>query len=283
MVNLHIHVLICVAYRGDKFRIQFAYLGEIRSIIPSDVNILALTATASHTTFTTVCKRLSLINPILIGCSPQRPNIIYSVKPLPSVEELCYELSDGLKKLGKMYPKTIVFCRSYSDCSALLLCLRKQLGIYLTSPPSYPDHSDFRVVDVYTRASTVSMKETVLNSFCNVVGVLRVVLATTAFGMGIDCPDIRSVIHWRPPCTLEEYVQETGRAGRDGKECSACLLYGKAGKFVESEVKEYATNDDNCRRKVLFTNFMFPSIYEFAGCKCCDVCAKQCHCIKCNK
>ena len=83
------------------------------------------------------------------------------------------------------------------------------------------------MVDMYHRAMPVDLKEKVLQSFITVGGNLRMIFATSAFGLGIDCPDIRRVIHWGPPNYLDTYVQESGRAGRDGQQCVAILLYGK--------------------------------------------------------
>ena len=90
------------------------------------------------------------------------------------------------------------------------------------------------MVDMYHRAMPVDLKEKVLQSFITVGGNLRMIFATSAFGLGIDCPDIRRVIHWGPPNDLDTYVQESGRAGRDGqsiasryellKENALCLL-----------------------------------------------------------
>ncbi len=71
---------------------------------------------------------------------------------------------------------------------------------------------------------SVSKKEDVLNSFTSVDNTLRLVIATTAFGLGIDCPDIRTIIHWGMPSSVEEYVQETGRSGRDGQPSQAILF-----------------------------------------------------------
>lgn len=68
---------------------------------------------------------------------------------------------------------------------------------------------------MYTACTTPAVKD-VLESFCNREGVLRVVVATVAFEMGLDCPNARCVIHWGPSNDIEQYVQETGWAGRDG-------------------------------------------------------------------
>lgn len=84
----------------------------------------------------------------------------------------------------------------YPDCAALYRILKLQLGAYVTFPPEYPVLQQFAIVCMYTRASTVEMKEKILSSFCDTNGVLRVVLATTAFGMGVDCPDVRVIYHW---------------------------------------------------------------------------------------
>lgn len=81
-------------------------------------------------------------------------------------------------------------------------------------------------MDMFSRVLTNEKKDEVLHSFSKKESVLRLVIATTAFGMGIDCPNIRKVIHWGVPSTLEEYVQETGRAGRDGEPSMAVLYAG---------------------------------------------------------
>ena len=90
---------------------------------------------------------------------------------------------------------------------------------------------------MYTWACRVEFKETILKSFTSCDGILRV--ATTAFSMGIDCTDIERIIHWGTPGTLEQYVQETGRAGRDGRQAKAILLYGKPGRYVEEQMNPY--------------------------------------------
>ena len=117
------------------------------------------------------------------------------------------------------------------------MSLQITLGKEFTEPPGYPNLHQFRLIEMYTRASLPEMKEKVLSSFTIAGGQLILVIATTAFSMGIDCPDIRRVYHYGPPSSIEQYVQETGRAGRGGLQSQAILLYGKPSQFVGSQMK----------------------------------------------
>lgn len=92
-------------------------------------------------------------------------------------------------------------------------------------PPSAPDLSKYCIVDMYTRCTETSVKESILKSFNIIDGNLRVIIGTIAFG---DCPNVRQLIHWGPSADLESYVQETGRAGRDGYLSRAVLFNAPA-------------------------------------------------------
>ena len=82
-------MLLLQLSRGDKFRQAFSKIGELRSIIPDHVHLLALTATATKDTFQAVCSRLSLVDPVVIALSPDRPNLMLNIMGKPTIEEYC--------------------------------------------------------------------------------------------------------------------------------------------------------------------------------------------------
>lgn len=216
LVALIVDEAHCIKTWGESFRTAFSRIGDLRSLLPMNVKIMALTATATTETFHVVSNRLGMKSPCLIALPPSRDNIMYHVESKIGGKDLASLLSSEIKEMGRSYPKTILFVRQYSDCSDLYQLIKSKMGDSFTEPPGpgYPDHSKFRVVEMYTSVNTVGKKEQVLETFKSQSGKIRLIIATTTFGMGIDCADISKIIHWGIPSTLEEYVQETGRAGR---------------------------------------------------------------------
>lgn len=97
--------------------------------------------------------------------------------------------------------------------------------------------------------------------------------------MGIDCPNIRQIIHWNPPSDMEAYIQETGRAGRDGMLAYATLYYSNkdiALPFMNSSMVAYCRNNNTSRRELLFGDFDYVHDQSIPGCKCCNLCAMVC-------
>ena len=120
---------------------------------------------------------------------------------------------------------------------------------------------------IFCACTTTSVKNAILQSFCCTNGNLRVVVATVAFGMGLDCPKVRQVIHWGPS---SQYIQETGRARRDGLPAQA-ILYNKGliGVTVKDSMKLYCTNKETCRRKLLLDYFDETSLPSQSQCYIC--------------
>lgn len=240
-----------------------------------------MTATATTETFHVVIRRLAMSEPILIALPPYRVNILYRIYPKVSIDQfadsLCTELAE--KRTG--FPKTVVYVRKFNDCETIYQHLKRLLGISITEPPGYPYYiSKFRLVDMFTSVFTPDKKEDVLRLFSEPGGTLRLLIATTSFGMGIDCQDIRRIIHWGVPATLEEYAQETGRAGRDSKPAVAILYEGVRQSNANAKVKAYLANNTSCRRVLLFQEFLMFSqdVNAPCACKCCDICARRSNC-----
>ena len=112
----------------------------------------------------------------------------------------------------------------------MYLAIKTKIGGGCTEPPDYPNLAEYRVIDMFTRVLTSAKKEEVVSLFSEQGGKLRFIIATAAFGMGIDVPDIKQIIHWGMPASLEEYVQESGRSGRDGSQSVALVYKGNRAK-----------------------------------------------------
>lgn len=168
----------------------------------------------------------------------------------------------------------------------MYLLFKHHLRASFTDPCGCPDLSRFRVVEMYSKCTEQGVKESIVLAFCNPNSCLRVVIATIAFGMGLDSPCVRAVIHWGPSELIEDYVQESGRGGRDGNIACALLFYANKDRQHSSKVmQEYYKNTSKCRRMQLFSEFEDTDKLSMPGslCSCCDVCKKKCTCGKCYK
>ena len=263
---------------------MISHIGEIRSLLPSKVPVLALTATITKTSRVEVVRTLGLINELRIIRSPSKTNIRYRKSFFISIENSFGFIVCKLKEERASYPRTIIYCQRCEDCADLYLYFEKSLGSNFTEPPNAPHElPQFRLVDMFMSSTEEYVKEEIIKTF-SVESTLRIVIATVAFGMGIDCKNVTQIIHLQPSHDVESYVQEVGRAGRNGNLSVAHLLHTKKHKQLDNTMKEYLCNESTCRRDILFKNFEgYQHPTDLPDCLCCDVCSDSCQCSNCQQ
>jgi ATP-dependent DNA helicase RecQ len=190
----------CISQWGYDFRPPYLRVAALREELP-EVPVIAVTASATPLVQEDIVQKLQFREPNIFRQSFERPNISYSSFSIDS------KINKLLEVLNKVPGSAIVYCGSRKQTKELAYLLNLQ-GIGA-------DHYHAGL----SQEERSSKQEAWLN------GQTRVIVCTNAFGMGIDKPDVRSVIHFDIPECLENYYQEAGRAGRDGKKSFAVLLY----------------------------------------------------------
>ena len=142
----------------------------------------------------------------------------------------------------------------------------------------------FRLIDMYHSSTDPIVKESILKLFC-LPSNLRIVISTVAFGMRIDCHNVEQVVRLGQPESVESYIQEIGRAGRNGAQSLTVLMLVKGVVIHHAELamKQYISNKDICRRQFLFSSFERYTYNAESLCVCCDICASLCTCTDCDK
>ena len=263
---------------------DYSRIGELRALLPDSVHVMALTATATKSSRTKILQSLHMVSPIIISVSPHKKNILYYVRPKPELDEFVGRLVACLKELRACTPRTIIFCRRYSECSIIYNIFEHSLKGEFTDPPNAPNLVKYRLVDMYTKCTEADIKEEIITEFSKPDGKLRIVIATVAFGMGLDCADVRQILHWGASNDIESYIQETGRCGRDGYTANAVLFHSSTEQRITSPlIREYCKNSTTCRRDLLFRNFdRYDGLKPCFQCLCCDICARSCVCEHCE-
>ena len=192
----------CISQWGYDFRPPYLRIALLREQLPG-VPVIALTASATLKVQTDICVRLAFKNEARFQQSFARPNLSYSIFKPPSKQTKLVEI------LQNVSGSAIVYCKSRKQTQNIAELLR----MHHISAEFY--HAGLK------------NEERAARQFKWMNNDVRVIVSTNAFGMGIDKPDVRTVVHYEIPDCLENYYQEAGRAGRDGKKAYAVLMHSE--------------------------------------------------------
>ena len=244
----------CISEWGHDFRSSYRKLKLIRNTKQlKDIPIIALTATATKKVAKDIITNLQMQSPFYIQTTFNRPNLTYIIAPQ---QTLLTDIENLISK-GHFEKPTIIYTLTKKETEIISKFITRTFNI-----PSLPYHAGL----------TIEQRKHAHTSF--ITDKIRCIVATVAFGMGIDKPDIRTIVHYGIPKNIESYYQQTGRAGRDSAPSTCYLLYAPKDftmtefylKNITNESERYEASrritamhkfvrSSECRRKLLLNYF----------------------------
>jgi len=263
----------CVSQWGHDFRPEYQRLHELRGVGVIDAPVIALTATATPRVMAEIAGGLALRDPVIVRGDFRRDNLAFEVQHHRRDEArlaatiAALEAAGLRRRVGAGAGRGIVYCSTRKKTETVARAL-KAAGF---------------AVGHYHAGRTGLVRERTQAAFA--LGRTAVLVATSAFGMGVDYPDVRVIVHFQAPGSLEAYYQEAGRAGRDGEPGHCLMLFGPADLMTQRrlhdgagdhrheaalvELERYA-NAAACRQTLLCAHFTGHA--DHAACGRCDIC-----------
>ncbi|XP_063055902.1 putative ATP-dependent DNA helicase Q1 [Engraulis encrasicolus] len=266
--------------KGEQaFRENFAKLGELRSITKEGTPVLALTASADIKSRDYISSLLRMDGARHILASPNKTNIRLGLKKVPSKDLDCLDwVVERLKDKGSTMQPILIYCQTMTKVGKVFAYLKAELQQHAWVDCDPDCRSETLLIGMFHSKTLPQHKERVLASLAG-EGNCRVVVATTALGLGMNFPNVSHVVMYGVPGDLESIVQQVGRAGRNGQS-SHGIIYNPGHNYkIDKEVKELLTlGKTTCIRKALYCHFEAEPCGVEPAHHCCTYCQSVCSC-----
>ena len=278
--------------RSADFRPCYGRLNELRTFLPPGVPMLASTATVTDIMRKDVIEKLDMDGCKIVSVSPNKPNIFYSVSRRSCIEDDVSFIIDDLAANSIKARRVIVYCRSLDMCADLYAHFLYTLGDMGYYPPGAEQISDNRMFGMYHSKTNDHNKDVIMQGMAKADGTIRVVFATMALGMGVNFVRLTSTIHYGAPRCIDDYFQESGRAGRGGEQCTSTIYWSPCDSPLRKDlsnprnaeiaaVRRYIENCLDCRRYLLLKYFdtsITATLRSREPYLCCDNCKSAFNC-----
>ena len=257
--------------------------------MPPCTPMLATTATVTKVMRDSIIDTLEMVGCCFVCESPNKPNITYEVQHKGTVQEDFKDVVADLVENNIKARRVLIYCQSLDMCASLYAHFLYSLQDASYYPTGAEKISDNRLFGMFHSCTDGHNKKVIMNSLSRADGVVRVVFATMALGMGVDVKNLDFVVHYGAPRSLEDYFQESGRAGRQQQQSLSRIYWKPSEAPVRSNlaihrnqelklVRNYLENTVLCRRFMLL-NYFDPvcamNLESHDKSLCCDNCRSK--------